>query len=87
MNKSLQLLLLLGGGFLLYKYLQGDFSATPVEPLPQGAQLTGETTRTTNAGAPGEEVVGYGIRDWAKVLFPTGHTDWVEVRVNNPWSK
>lgn len=84
MSKGTRLLLLAGGGFLLWKYLKKDQGSTgklvPVQPLPQGAVLTGEVVRTTNAGPPGSEVVGYGVRDWAKYKVPSGHEDWAEVR-------
>jgi len=80
----MRMLLLLGGGYLLFKYLQrrkeAMIPAQTVEPLPTGAVFTGNTQRTTNAGGPGEEVVGYGVRDWAEIKLPTGHTGWVEVR-------
>ena len=49
-------------------------------PLPAGAVLTGVTTTTENGRAPdySEEVVGYGVRNWAQFAYSDGTTGWGE---------
>ena len=82
MNKDiLTLLVAVGGGYLLLKYWQDRQPAMePKFPQPPGTKPTGKVQRTTG-GAPGVEVSGFKIQDWAEVVFPTGEVSWVEVKI------
>jgi len=75
--------LMLGG----IVYLIWQRQNAPVEPIvpkvpvPPGAQVTGRIERTRTGGKPGDEVVGFAIRDWVEIKFPSGVTDWLEIDV------
>lgn len=52
----------------------------PLQPIPDTAVITGRTERTFNGGKPGEEVVGFMVRDWAEIRYPNGVNDWISVQ-------
>lgn len=92
MNKTWKTVLTLAAGigvaYLIYRQFQKSRNAAaavlprgpvPIAPLPQGSRLTGRTQTTSNNRPPNfpEEVVSYGVKQWAEVIRPDGRTDWV----------
>ena len=69
-------------GYRLVKAQQeGRVKVTLQQPLPPGAKPTGEIRETATGAPPGEEVVGYGIRQWAEILLPNGYKQWVPFEI------
>lgn len=83
MGNLLKVFILIGAGYLICRATQQKQTASkgadikPVAPLPPNAVPTGRTERTYTGGKPGEEVVGFAIRDFIEVIFPNGVTDWI----------
>lgn len=82
-------LLLLGVGLYVFSRVAGQVKQPPLklkQPLPPGAQPTGNVQQTTSGGKPGEEVVGFVKRVYAEVMLPNGQRDWVEAQISGPYS-
>jgi hypothetical protein len=62
------------------KKLEAPLSKTAT-PLPPSAKFTGKIQTTTNNRPPNypDETVGFGLKTWAEIIYPDGHTDWLEV--------
>jgi hypothetical protein len=69
-----------GAAVLVYKWYKGQNRVYIThEKLPDGTNLTGNYKTTRSGAAPGDEVVGYGVKDWAEVEDASGYKRWIEV--------
>jgi len=81
-------LVVIGGAVGLIYYLTRKVAQPKMElaePIPEGGRLTGRMTETTSGGKPGEEVVGFSRNTYAEIALPSGQTDWVRVKIAEPW--